>query len=231
LDPQHVGVPGWYHLAVFGVLLPYLVIRSRRGIASRPLPPLRRHLPRVFVQLAVLGLLSLWIGRLEWVRLFPAQAPPAWSVALGALFVLVAVGGMRPLWRKAVRQRSRLSYLFMPRDGVERAWWIAVAVAAGISEEITWRGVQWVLLTRLVGNVWIAAALCAVMFALAHAVQGTRSMAIIVLFGAAFHGLVAASGSLYVAMAAHALYDVVAGLAYGRLGEQLGYPRDPIPAT
>ena len=41
------------------------------------------------------------------------------------------------------------------------------------------------------------------------------------------NALVALSGSLYVAMGAHALYDVLAGLGYGRLGEQLGYPRDP----
>ena len=90
---------------------------------------------------------------------------------------------------------------------------------------------QWVLLTRLVGDVWIAAALCVAMFAVAHAVQGGRTVVIIVAFAAAFHALVALSGSLYVAMGAHALYDVLAGLNYGRLGERLGYPRDPAQLT
>jgi hypothetical protein len=34
-----------------------------------------------------------------------------------------------------------------------------------------------------------------------------------------------------VAMGAHALYNVLAGLNYGRLGERLGYPRDPAQLT
>ena len=36
------------------------------------------------------------------------------------------------------------------------------------------------------------------------------------------HGLVIWSGSLYIDMAVHAIYDLVAGFTYGRLGERLG---------
>jgi hypothetical protein len=72
------------------------------------------------------------------------------------------------------------------RTPAERGWWIATSIAAGISEEISWRGVQWVLLTRLSGNAWIAAALCIVMFAVAHSLQGIRSVGIILAFAAAF---------------------------------------------
>jgi hypothetical protein len=37
------------------------------------------------------------------------------------------------------------------------------------------------------------------------------------------------SGSLYVGMLVHALYDVTAGLFYGAYGEKLGYPIEPMP--
>jgi hypothetical protein len=37
------------------------------------------------------------------------------------------------------------------------------------------------------------------------------------------------SGSLYIGMAVHALYDVTAGLFYGFYGETLGYPVEPMP--
>jgi membrane protease YdiL (CAAX protease family) len=227
VDPRHIGIGGWYHLALFGLLLPWLAVRSRSRVAAHPLPSLASHLPRVVVQLVVLGGLSLLVSRVEWIPLFPRQVPPLWTMALGLVLAFAAAAAMYPLWRRAVRARKRTTYLFMPRTRKERAWWIAVACAAGVSEEISWRGVQWVLLTRLTGNAWIAAALCVVMFAVAHAVQGGRSVSIILAFAAAFHGLVALSGSLYVAMGAHALYDVLAGLGYSRLGEQLGYPRDP----
>jgi len=227
VDPRHVGVGGWYHIALFGVLLPWLAVRSRSRVAGRPLPSLRRHLPGVLLQLAALAGLSLLVARVEWIPLFPRAMPPLWTVALGLVLAFLAAAAMYPRWRRSVGERKRITYLFMPRTGGERAWWIAVACAAGLSEEISWRGVQWVLLTRLTGNVWIAAALCVVMFAVAHALQGGRSVTIILAFAAAFHALVALSGSLYVAMGAHALYDVLAGLGYSRLGEQLGYPRDP----
>lgn len=222
-----VGIAGWYHVALFGALIPWAAVRSRRRVGAHALPRLRRHLPRVVLQLLVLGALSVWIGRLEWVPLFPREAPPIWTMALGLLLALGAAAAMRPLWRRAVAERKRVTYLSMPRDAAERGWWVLTSVMAGVSEEISWRGVQWVLLTRLTGNVWIAAGLCVAMFAVAHAVQGGRTVAIILAFAAAFHALVYLSGSLYVAMAAHALYDVLAGLHYGKYGAELGYPRDP----
>lgn len=227
MDPRHIGIAGWYHLAVFGLLLPWIAVKSRSRIAGRPLPSLTSHLPRVVIQLLVLGAFSVLVSRVEWIQLFPREVPPIWTMALGLLLAVLAAAAMYPLWRRAVQARKRTTYLFMPRTGAERAWWIAVACAAGVTEEISWRGVQWVLLTRWTGNLWIAAALCIVMFAVAHAVQGGRSVTIILAFAATFHALVALSGSLYVAMGAHVLYDILAGLGYSRLGEQLGYPRDP----
>jgi membrane protease YdiL (CAAX protease family) len=111
----------------------------------------------------------------------------------------------------------------MPANAVERAWWIAVAVLAGISEEITWRGVQTALLSNLTGRLWIGAIICSISFGLGHMVQGWKSSAIIVFFALGFQALVWLSGSLYVAMAVHMAYDITAGLTYGRLGKEFGY--------
>jgi membrane protease YdiL (CAAX protease family) len=46
---------------------------------------------------------------------------------------------------------------------------------------------------------------------------------VIIVFALGFHLLVWLSGSLYVAMAVHIIYDVTAGLNYAKLGKQLGY--------
>jgi membrane protease YdiL (CAAX protease family) len=61
--------------------------------------------------------------------------------------------------------------------------------------------------------------------------QGWKNAVIIGAVALALHGLVIWSGSLYIAMAVHAIYDLVAGLTYGRLGERLGYPAEGIEAA
>ena len=44
--------------------------------------------------------------------------------------------------------------------------------------------------------------------------------------------LVWLAGSLYVAMAVHVVYDITAGITYGRLGRELGYvPRAATPGS
>jgi membrane protease YdiL (CAAX protease family) len=106
---------------------------------------------------------------------------------------------------------------------------------AGLSEEITWRGVQTALLSSLTRSLWLAAIICAISFGLGHFIQGWRSSAIIVFFALGFQGLVWLSGSLYVAMAVHVAYDITAGLSYARLGREFGYVPElnesPTPTT
>ena len=122
-------------------------------------------------------------------------------------------------------------------ERAERALWAGTAFVAGVGEEITWRGVQTALLQRLTGNFLAAVAICIVMFSIAHAIQGWRGVAAIAVFAAGFHLLVWLARSLYVAMAVHFVYDLVAGFSYGHLGRKLGYalPESngvaPVPAT
>ena len=111
----------------------------------------------------------------------------------------------------------------MPRNAREKVWWIAVSFLAGIGEEITWRGVQAALVGILTGDFWITSLVCSISFGLAHIIQGWKSAAIIFVFALGFHTLVWLAGSLYVAMAVHVVYDLTAGINYGKLGKELGY--------
>jgi hypothetical protein len=116
---------------------------------------------------------------------------------------------------------------FMPSDRRERAMWLGLSALAAVGEEISWRGVQMTLLLRATGAPLGAAGVCAATFGASHIVQGWQSAAIIAVFALAFHGIVWLSGSLYVAMAVHFLYDMTAGLTYGKLGRELGYDASP----
>jgi len=225
-----VGLAGYYHLGIFGVVLPYLAIKSGRRIATRPLPPKVPYFNSQIVMLTIFLALSIFIARREWIELFPRELPEARMFVLGAAVLVALVVLMRPLWRSRVEAKARRLWLFMPRTRHERVLWVALSIAAGISEEVTYRGVMFALLWRLTGNALAAALIGAAVFSISHFLQGWKSMAIIFGIALTFQMIAWLSGSLYVGMAVHALYDVTAGFCYGAYGEKLGYPNEPMPA-
>ena len=218
-----VGLWGGWHLLCFGIALPVAAYASRRKLATQPLPPRVPFFTSVIVQQLLFLVISLGVAWGEAVPLFPAEVPSL--TALGATLLLLAVAcvTMRPSWIQAVREREPRVHLTSPRPGLERRHWVGVSLAAGIGEEITYRGVLYVLLWRLTGSVAAAALLSAFFFGAAHVVQGWKAIWITAVFGLVAQGLTLWSGSLYAAMVLHVGYDVVAGLAYGHLAEQLNY--------
>jgi membrane protease YdiL (CAAX protease family) len=228
LFPQafHVGLPGWCHIVVMGVWIPFVVVRNYRRMVGKSLalPNRMRHFRTTAIMLVVLTSLSVLAGRAEWIDLyrFDSERLPQ-GLAAGAVMYVVAVLAMRPRWRRAVESRKRIVHLFMPDTAQERAWWFVVSTLAGVGEEITWRGVQTALLAYLTGSFVAGSMLSATSFGVAHYMQGWKSAAIIAVFALGFQGVVWLSGSLYVAMLVHVLYDITAGLTYGKLGRELGY--------
>jgi membrane protease YdiL (CAAX protease family) len=225
-----VGSAGASFLVVFGVFLPYLAIKSARRVATHPLPPKKRFFRSIIVQLLIFAAIAIVVGAVEHVELFPSRAPSPASWGWGLLALTLFVSGMRPQWRKRVVERSRRVWLFMPRDGVERALWIGSSIAAGFSEELVYRGVLTTLLDRMTGSFFVAILVSALIFAICHYMQAARSMTIIFGIALVFQALAWQSGSLYVPMAVHATYDILAGLHYGYFGKKLGYPIEPLPA-
>lgn len=225
-DPNEVGVLGWWHVLFFGVFIPFAVVRSKKRVAAFPkLPDRMRYLPRVIVQQLLFAAVSIYVAREEWIELFPRWTPNARDVAAGVVVLAAMIAYMAPRWKRNVAMRVKRLWLFMPRTPIERVLWSLVALCAGIGEEIVYRGVMFTIVTRLTGSQLVAAATCVASFSVAHWVQGRSSVIAIAGFSAAFHALVGFTGSLYVAMAVHTIYDLAAGHMYGYWGEKLGYPR------
>jgi membrane protease YdiL (CAAX protease family) len=218
----------WFHLGYFGLVVPGSAIHSRLklvGAAGKaaPLPGRLNHFRKTAGSVVMFAMLS-WLTALRVrIPLFPDSLPPLKAVAAGLAVYAALVAFMLPRWRRAVETGDPAVHLFMPRTAVERAWWIGVSLLAGIGEEITWRGVQTELIARLSGSLVTAALVCSLTFAVCHAQQGFKSMAVIFFLALGLHTLVWLAGSLYVAMAVHSLYNVTAGLCLGRLGRRLGY--------
>jgi membrane protease YdiL (CAAX protease family) len=226
---MHVGPFALYHLAFFGVFIPYLAIKSGRRLTGTPLPPKVKYLSSQIIILSTLFLFSAFVARREWIDVFPREVPEPRMFVLGAAVLVALVVLLRPMWRRRVEERSRTVWLFMPRTRQERALWAGCSLAAGISEEVTYRGVMFVVLWRVTESAMAAALIGAAVFAISHFLQGWKSMVIIFGMALAFQMIAWVSGSLYIGMAVHALYDVTAGFHYGVYGEKLGYPIEPMP--
>ena len=134
----------WLHLIYFGLVIPLGAIRGRnRIIAQGQTAPNRlRRYALTSLSLVFFGLLSLAVASRIGVSLLPRALPPLSAVLVGISMYVVSVSLMLPHWRAAVQKRSHVADLFTPRSEAEGAGWLVVSLLAGISEEITWRGVQ-----------------------------------------------------------------------------------------
>lgn len=203
-------------LVYFLVAIPLAVLR-RRGAGPELDPTKRRqHYQRVIVQLALFGALS---GLVAWRnRLALAGLPrePLWTWAAAAALVGLFFLATAPYRRLRVARGDRRALMTAPGPG-DVPWWAAVSLAAGVAEELTYRGVASTLLL-LAGMPAVTVVLVvSAAFGLAHALRGWAHVGVTFAIGALLHVLVLASGSLWPAMAVHAVYDFLAGLSYSRL--------------
>jgi membrane protease YdiL (CAAX protease family) len=210
-----------YYVFLIGVFLPVLCVRSYLKLKSGArFPPKPAHFKTTLVTLAVVFAIALLVWRSFGLTIFPAYEIRLKDIAIGFATVIVFVCAMYPRWKyKATHSREEL-FRRVPQAANEMGWWIAVSIAAGFAEEFAYRGVLFGILIYWIPNWWAAALLCALAFALGHSIQGWKNVLIIFTMSVIVQGLVWFTGTLYVAMAAHALYDIIAGFAYLRLYKQ-----------
>ena len=217
-----VSALGWAFAVFVTAVVPWAVLRNRESAIAMADIPLSHRFYAMLLPQIVLGVAAIVVGVLEGVELFPGDAPAPSAWLAGATFLLSAVALVRPHWRRSVEERKPTWRLFAPTNPRERKMWVALALSAGIGEELVWRGVLPALLAEASGSLAAGIALSIASFALAHAIQGLRSVLAIAAIAGAFHLLVFISGSLYVAMVVHFVYDVIAGFTYARFARDLG---------
>ena len=215
---------GWAFVVFVTILVPWAVLRNRESALAMAGIPLALRFYAMLLPQIVLGVLALVTGFMEGIELLPAKAPAPLSWAAGVVFLGVAVMLVRPHWRRSIEEDKPTWRLFAPTNRRERRMWIVLSLSAGIGEELVWRGVLPALIARLTGSLALGVALSIASFALAHAIQGLRSVLAIAAIAGAFHALVFISDSLYPAMVVHFVYDVIAGFTYARFARELGLP-------
>jgi len=208
------------YLALLIELLPAL------ALAQLPLAQDQEPVPRVPVYVSsgvvilVLGLGGLMVGwgglGLEAMGL--AEAPwrliVLWTLGLSAGTLLVL--GYFFVLRKAVGLReSPLLVQLLPRTKREKVVFAFLSLAAGVGEELAYRGFLVPTLALLMGSEWGAALASSAVFGTLHAYQGWLGMIRTGVLGLLLAASLLLSGSLWPAILAHAILDLLAGLVLG----------------
>lgn len=137
----------------------------------------------------------------------------AWTLGLtaaGLAIIVVFHLGARSLGALD----SDLLTQLLPATGRERGVFALLSVAAGTGEELAYRGYVIPVLAPVVG-VAGAAVLSTAVFGVVHAYQGVLGIARTALMGGVLAWGFLASGSLWPAILAHTLIDLIAGIAIG----------------
>lgn len=163
---------------------------------------------------ATLFVLALWrVGGLTGQSL-GITAPYSWTwntvalVVLTALLVWTAVR-LRPKATKIRRRFQDSVGMLFPDSLLERRWFGALSVGAGISEELLFRGFLMYYLGTYVPHINTAekVVLTSLVFGLAHIYQGWRRSIETGVGGLLFALLYVLSGSLLLPVVVHALCD------------------------
>ena len=143
---------------------------------------------------------------------------------LSAVFIFqIAVFLMNPSYRgsvsKQIEEKTHSGKVYVrvvngliPRTRREKSYFVATALAAGICEEIVFRGFLLYVLIRIFPELspFLLAALAGVCFGAAHFYQGIKGVIKTGLLGILFGFLYISTGSLYLCMAVHFLFDISA---------------------
>jgi membrane protease YdiL (CAAX protease family) len=222
----------WFLVLLLVVVQPLLGYYRFTRMTARPGPiPTARKLRLYAIVVAsqwVLTAAAAWVlGRrgLELADLGLRGGPPPLASVAAVLATLAVLGGTFISLRSLGRQPGAVlpDHLakvirIMPASRLERAGFAAVALTAGICEEILYRGYLVYAFDRVLPSSWWSMALAAALFGVAHAYQGKQGIVATGLLGGFLGALYVASGSLWPGIFLHAVVDLVNGYALGPLG-------------
>jgi membrane protease YdiL (CAAX protease family) len=221
--PDDVNALGYMLLLFVGVVLPALIFRSARKLGSRPLPISRsRFFRQTIIFQLVLALMCAWGAWTNGILIMPLPDRPLISFGAAVILYLVMLTALKLRWKSRSSAAKQRLYDILPRTSAEFGEYALVCIVAGVAEEFIYRGVLTGLLQRITGITLVTVITLSVSFAVAHSMQGLRSVAGIFVIALACHALVWFAQSLIPMMAVHFAYDLTAGMLIPRWVEAEG---------
>ena len=216
----------WDHglvVVVFVVIFPLMGLWSHRRFLKRVAvegePALiREYRQTIFFWLAGLTLatFAVWLGqRRPLGALFTTDeglfdSGLAYGMAVGIAFGIMARPVLALVSSKAAAGLAEMMQTlapFLPKSPRALAWGFGVSLAAGVAEEIAYRGFLMAYLASMAPT-WGAVAASALLFGAAHLYQGVVGVVATTALGVIFAVMYLSTGSLLLPMLMHALIDV-----------------------
>lgn len=222
------------HLFIFLLVLVYPVYSAwsyRREVrkieAGKPANRMALYRSTAIVEwLALAGLFIAWSLLERPLSNLGFVMPGGSGFYAGIVLLAVTCGILIRQWRtveqlsakerqKQITALGRLVH-FLPHSKRELRALYGVSLTAGIVEEIIYRGFfMWYLALSM--PMWAALILSSVAFGIAHSYQGTAGVVKCGLVGLAFGGFYLLTGSIWLPMIGHFLFDALQGPAIYRL--------------
>ena len=217
-----LGLLGAIYLALTLELLPALALAQLPLIEEdTPLPKIPVYVSSAGVILLV-GWLGLMIGWEEFglkeMGLLSFHVPTvlAWTGGL-MLAAFVLLGGFLLARRYLGLQETPFLAQLLPKTGREKFVFVFLSLSAGLGEELAYRGFLIPALAIVFGTAWGAVLLSSLVFGILHSYQGWLGMARTALLGMVLAVSFVVTGSLWPAILAHALLDVLVGVVFGEI--------------
>lgn len=132
-----------------------------------------------------------------------------------AIVAIIVVGGVLGIFaaRSEIDSASEVPSIgdvqaLLPRNRAELKWGAALAINAGLVEELLFRLALPALIFGVTGSAVTAVAASILIFGFLHIYQGLPGIVGSVILGAAFMAIYLSTGSILVAIVVHALFDL-----------------------
>jgi len=216
----------WFdHLYAFFllVIVPFMSLQSGNEEGDWEFLPPKKHLffsNGLMLLIGAMLVATSWnITDRPWHTL--GVALPQWNELTIGLTIAISVFYLADQWlswRKNMQNKEEiknLSYV-VPVTWQEFTPFLFLAFAAGISEEVIFRGFLIPYLTTLLngvpGNMWLVLAFTSASFSVSHAYQGWKAVLKIALVSFLLGGLFIASQSLLLVILIHICIDIISGV-------------------
>jgi uncharacterized protein len=198
--------------------LPLLMVLQAQQLRDIDALPRRAAYLSSIISLWVLAAITVacaWLGGMRAADLGLLALPPLtfilWTVGLTAAAVITVLGFHLAGFREAPVVEE-----LIPVTQPERALFVGVSVTAGVCEEVVFRGFLIPALLLATGSLPLALLVSSAVFGVVHAYQQVPGALRATLLGALLAAPLLVHGSILPAIAAHALFDVIAGLWLSR---------------
>lgn len=183
----------------------------------RPFPRIPLYVSSI-IGLATMAAVTLMAGALSGLsyRMMGLKALEPRGLLVWTVFGIAAALSIVVAFKAGGARESDLMRELIPRTPAEKAVYVLLSLAAGLCEEVAFRGFLVVALTFASGSLVIGAALSAMAFGIMHAHQSPAGALRAAMIGAVLTVPVVVTGSLYPAIAAHTAIDLIGGLWIAR---------------